>query len=121
MTQNGRWTRRALLQLLGATVATASAGRVFPRAAQAGNQPGRQAWAALEQQLQGRLLTPQLPWRNATAAVLQKLRNPFWIQEQPMGLQSTGWLGAWTAMASMRAIAAESAADLAAGVPCDPR
>ena len=116
MTQNGRWTRRALLQLLGATVATASAGRLLPRAAQAGNQPGREAWADLEQQLQGRLLTPQLPWRNATAAVLQKLRNPFWIQEQPMGLQSTGWLGAWTAMASMRAIAAESAADLAAGV-----
>ena len=59
---------------------------------------------------------PQLPWRNATAAVLKKLRNPFWIQAQPEGLQSTGWLGGWTAVASTRAIAAESAADLAAGV-----
>lgn len=101
---------------MGTTLATASAGRILPRAARAGSQPGRGAWAALEQQLQGRLLTPQLPWRNATAAVLKKLRNPFWIQAQPEGLQSTGWLGGWTAVASTRAIAAESAADLAAGV-----
>ena len=33
-----------------------------------------------------------------------------------MGLQSTGWLGAWKAAASTRVIAAESANDLAAGV-----
>jgi len=116
MTRQGRWTRRALLQLVGTTLATASAGRILPRAAHAGSQPGRGAWAALEQQLQGRLLTPQLPWRNANAAVLKQLRNPFWIQAQPEGLQSTGWLGGWTAVASTRAIAAESAADLAAGV-----
>ena len=57
-----------------------------------------------------------MPWTNATAAVLQKLRNPFWIQAQPEGLQSTGWLGAWKAVASTWAIAAESAQDLAAGV-----
>ena len=66
MTRQGRWTRRALLQLVGTTLATASAGRILPRTAHAGSQPGRGAWAALEQKLQGRLLTPQLPWRNAT-------------------------------------------------------
>ena len=33
-----------------------------------------------------------------------------------MGLQSTGWLGGWQAATSSRAIAAESAEDLAAGV-----
>ncbi len=116
MTTPGRWTRRALLQLLGTTVITASAGHRWPQALRAGTKPGHQDWAALEKQLQGRLLTPQLPWSNATAAVLQKLRNPFWIQDQPMGLQSTGWLGGWHAASSTRAIAAESAGDLAAGV-----
>jgi hypothetical protein len=77
MTTPGRWTRRALLQLLGTTVITASAGHRWPQALRAGTKPGHQDWAALEKQLQGRLLTPQLPWSNATAAVLQKLRNPF--------------------------------------------
>ena len=116
MTSQGRWTRRALLRMLGASIATAGAGQLLPKSARAGNAPSRQAWAALEQQLQGRLLTPQLPWSNASAAVLQKLRNPFWIQDQPMGLQSTGWLEGWEAATSSRAIAAESAEDLAAGV-----
>ncbi|WP_136987685.1 FAD-binding oxidoreductase [Synechococcus sp. UW69] len=116
MTSQGRWSRRALLRMLGAGIATAGAGPLLPKGARAGSAPSRQAWAALEQQLQGRLLTPQLPWSNASAGVLQKLRNPFWIQDQPMGLQSTGWLGGWQAAASSRAIAAESAEDLAAGV-----
>ena len=116
MTNPGGWSRRSLLRLLGLAAATTTAESLWPRGLRAQAGPGRQAWAGLERQLQGRLLSPELPWTNATAAVLKKLRNPFWIQAQPEGLQSTGWLGAWKATASTRAIAAESAQDLAAGV-----
>ena len=116
MTIPGRWTRRALLQMLGSMIVSAGFGHLVPKSSRAGISPGHQSWAALEKQLQGSLLTPELPWVNATASVLKKLHNPFWIQEQPMGLQSTGWLGAWQAAASTRVIAAESAGDLAAGV-----
>ena len=94
MTSQGRWTRRALLRMLGASIATAGTEQLLPKGTLAGSAPSRQAWTALEQHLQGRLLTPQLPWSNASAALLKKLRNPYWIQDQPMGLQSTGWLGA---------------------------
>ena len=116
MTIPGRWTRRALLQMLGSMIVSAGFGHLVPKSSRAGIIPDHQSWTALEKQLQGSLLTPELPWVNATASVLKKLRNPFWIQEQPMGLQSTGWLGAWQAAASTHVIAAESAGDLAVGV-----
>jgi len=75
----------------------ARAGQLLPKGARASSAPSRQAWAALERQLQGRLLSPQLPWSNASAGVLQKLRNPFWIQDQPMGCALLSSIGsAWS-------------------------
>ncbi len=45
-----------------------------------------------------------------------RLKNPFFIQDQPGGTQTNGWLDAWTAAISPYAVAAESAADIAAAV-----
>ena len=44
------------------------------------------------------------------------LANPFAIQDDPAGTQSTGWLGAWTATPSAYAVVAAGAADVAAAV-----
>lgn len=109
-------TRRSVLRIMAGAIAMIRAGHVVPKRALASPIPGPQAWSLLEQQIKGKLLTPTLPWREVSHVVLQKLRNPFWIQGQPGGSQSTGWLGGWQAVASTRAIAAESSEDLAAGV-----
>ena len=111
------WRRRDLL----ATAAGAALSQVLhglrPIPAQASSHNwSRAGLQALRRQLRGELLQPTLPWQQATKSILAKLRNPFWIQDQPGGLQSTGWLNGWTASASRWAIAATCAEDLAAGV-----
>ena len=111
------WRRRDLL----ATAAGAALSQVLhglrPMPAKASHDNwSRAGLEALRRQLRGELLQPALPWQQATKSILAKLRNPFWIQDQPGGLQSTGWLNGWTASASRWAIAATCAEDLAAGV-----
>ena len=111
------WRRRDLLfTIAGAAFSQAIQG-LRPIPSRAANRAWNNASIqALRRQLRGELLRPSLPWYQATAKVLAKLQNPFWIQEQPGGLQSTGWLGGWTASSSRWAIAATCAEDLAAGV-----
>jgi len=43
-------------------------------------------------------------------------RNPFWNEEQPGALQSTGWYGAWMAAASPYAVRAQRTSDIVAAV-----
>src|SRR5207237_8074468 len=50
------------------------------------------------------------------AAASRSSRNPFHLQDQAGGTQSTGWLGAWTAAASAYAVVAEDSADIVAAV-----
>jgi FAD/FMN-containing dehydrogenase len=86
--------------------------------------PSAAAWDALRRKVGGRLVevvSPLAPCLNgksgaACAARLEDFKNPFFIQDQPGGLQSNGWLDAWTAAISPFAVAAESAADVAAAV-----
>jgi FAD/FMN-containing dehydrogenase len=71
-----------------------------------------------------RLLEVQAPLRAcltdpgspAAEAALASLRNPYAIQDDPGAFQTTGWLGAYDNQHSPRAVAAESAADVAAAV-----
>jgi len=44
------------------------------------------------------------------------MRNPYAIQDDPGGFQTTGWFGAYDSGHSPRTVAAESAADIAAAV-----
>jgi FAD/FMN-containing dehydrogenase len=64
----------------------------------------------------GRLIRPRLPWVDATSETFELLKNPFWNEEQPGALQSTGWFGAWTAVASPYAVRAQSTSDIVAAV-----
>jgi FAD/FMN-containing dehydrogenase len=81
-------------------------------------------WERLRSTLVGKLEQPRSPLLPcekeptgpACAAALTDLRNPYYIEDQPGGTESTGWLGAWSAAVSPYAVAAETAADVVAAV-----
>ena len=50
------------------------------------------------------------------AADLDRLKNPFVIQDDPGATESMGWLGAWDAQPSAFAVEAENAGDVVAAV-----
>ncbi|MGA8458869.1 MAG: FAD-binding protein [Streptosporangiaceae bacterium] len=56
------------------------------------------------------------PGSPAAEAALANLRNPYAIQDDPGAFQTTGWFGAFENRHSPVAVAAESAADIAAAV-----
>jgi hypothetical protein len=80
--------------------------------------------AALARQFGDRLLEVRSPVQacltdNAgadCAAALSGLRNPYWIQDQPGGYHTGGWLGAYEPCYSTCAVAAQTSADIAAAV-----
>lgn len=78
--------------------------------------PEPEAWQALQDEVGDRLISTSLPWRDATPEVFELLKNPFWNEEQPGSLQSTGWYKAWTAAASPKAVRAKQAGDIVAAV-----
>ncbi|HTZ29556.1 MAG TPA: FAD-binding protein [Streptosporangiaceae bacterium] len=71
--------------------------------------PGEGTVADLAAKVGSRLLDVQPP-------PLANMRNPYAIQDDPGGFQTTGWFGAYDSAPSPRAVAAESAADVAAAV-----
>ncbi|TCT00618.1 FAD-binding protein [Aquabacter spiritensis] len=86
--------------------------------------PSAADWAELRRRVGGRLERVASPLaaceRTPDGALcetaLQNLANPFFIQDQAGGTQSTGWLDGWTAAPSVYAVVPESAADVAAAV-----
>jgi hypothetical protein len=80
--------------------------------------------ADLARQFGDRLLKVRPPWHACIpdgasadcAAALSGLRNPYWIEEQPGGYHTTGWLGAYEPEVSSYAVAVETSADIAAAV-----
>lgn len=53
---------------------------------------------------------------DACAAALSGLRNPYWIEDEPGGYHTAGWLGAYEPSYSTYAVAAQTSADIAAAV-----
>jgi hypothetical protein len=77
--------------------------------------------AALARQFGDRLLPVQLPVQAHLAgpnrvAALPRLRNPYWIEDEPGGYHTAGWLGAYEPACSTCAVAVETSADIAAAV-----
>jgi FAD/FMN-containing dehydrogenase len=80
--------------------------------------------AELARQFGDQLLEVRSPWHPCIgdsastdcAAALSGLRNPYWIEDQPGGYHTTGWLGAYEPEFSSYAVAVESSADIAAAV-----
>ena len=125
-------SRRKFLSTMGTAAAGASFILGGPRAEGIGQKglvhdglqegsglpwPSQLEWSQLEQQVEGRLIRPQLAWGpGAPRDIFEKLKNPFFNEETPGATQSTGWLNAWDSAASPYAVAAEKAEDIAAAV-----
>lgn len=81
-------------------------------------------FSALAQKVGDRLLHVQAPLRACLSGgdvpgctkALASLRNPYAIEDDPGAFHTTGWLGAYDARHSPVAVAAETAADIAAAV-----
>ena len=86
--------------------------------------PSPAAWDRLKARVGGNLIKPaSLLGSCETEAksvgcstLLKSLQNPFFIGDQPSGTQVSGYLDAWTPAPSAYAVAAHSAADVAAAV-----
>src|SRR5438477_3116753 len=86
--------------------------------------PTRDDWQKFGASLRGKLEQPQTPLApcrsdaagEACATAIRNSTNPFYLQDQPGGTESTGWLGAWTAASSAYAVVAKDASDVVAAV-----
>jgi hypothetical protein len=94
------------------------------------SRPGREGWPtaddwqSLNRSTSGRLLRPQSPIAACATSpnsescreALASLQNPFYLGDQVALTQTSGWVGAWSSQPSAYAVAAETAADVAAAV-----
>jgi FAD/FMN-containing dehydrogenase len=86
--------------------------------------PGTAEWNRLKEAVGGRLTNVESPLAacasdpdtSACSELLRNLRNPFFIGEQPWATQISGWADAWMSAPSVFAVAAKTAADVAAAV-----
>jgi FAD/FMN-containing dehydrogenase len=81
--------------------------------------PSPMQWDELNRAVGGRLLKLQSPFTASKATcteALQHLKNPFYLGDQPALTQTSGWAEAWLSQPSAYAVAAQSAADVAAAV-----
>lgn len=121
--------RRALLRGVAASglIAVASPAWSAPapfRRVRPGDKgwPAAADWTALGQKLKGKLIAIQSPLvacakgEGDCAALFANLKNPYFIGDDPALTQSLGYTDAWTSQPSAYAVAAESAADVAAAV-----
>src|SRR5262249_24397008 len=86
--------------------------------------PSAASWDKLKKDVGGNLAEVQrlfaacatlLPGRECLE-VLENLRNPFYLGDQPAGTQISGWLDAWTSEPSAYAVRAHDAGDIATAV-----
>ena len=81
-------------------------------------------WATLKAEVRGTLLEPHALFAACETApsgmtcvdVEKRIRNPFYIGDQPAGTEVSGWLDAWRPAPSAYAVKARHAADVAAAV-----
>ncbi|HET9810478.1 MAG TPA: FAD-dependent oxidoreductase, partial [Sphingomicrobium sp.] len=103
--------------LLGSAAATA-----LPRPLHRAAQP-QSALGELRARVGERLIAINSPLvaaaRSGGAGVdqlFEKLKNPYYLGDEPALTQTLGWIDAWTSQPSFAAVAAESAGDVAAAV-----
>jgi FAD/FMN-containing dehydrogenase len=110
--------------LLSGSSATAQAARkTRARPGEAG-WPSDAQWEELNRQVGGRLIKVKSPLAECAAApsdpacaqTFKELKNPYFLGDGVGLTQSLGWVDAWTSRPSVYAVAAESAADVAAGI-----
>ena len=88
------------------------------------NWPSKEAWAELERWLDGQLIKVVSPLSGcmgaspseACAYLAKEIKNPYYLGHEVGLTQTLGWVGAWTSRPSVYAVAAKSAADVAAAI-----
>jgi FAD/FMN-containing dehydrogenase len=86
--------------------------------------PSKEAWKRLSDAVSGNLLPVDFPLAACTSGagsadcknVLESLKNPYYIGDQPGLTQTLGWVDAWSTKPSVYAVAARNADDIAAAV-----
>lgn len=86
--------------------------------------PTERAWGRLERDVGGRLVRlesplaacSEAPETEACADLLRRIRNPFYLSDQPALTQTSGWVDAWASVPSIYAVAARETADVVAAV-----
>ncbi len=86
--------------------------------------PTAAAWEKLKQQVGGQLIPVQSPLSACQSAsdsascqdLLNNLKNPYYVGDQPGLTQTLGWADAWVTKPSVYAFAARDANDIAAAV-----
>jgi len=130
----------ARLAVLAALAGCGGAARVDERPAAAEPitarcRPGQPCWPSEAdwQQLRARLRgalepvqSPLAPCRadpasEACTTTLRSMKNPFYLQDQPGGTETAGWLDAWTAAPSAYAVVAETAVSGSCSTKGPPR
>jgi hypothetical protein len=109
------------LQAASSTSPNTAARRVRPSDP---SWPDAASWERLNQQVGGQLIKVKSPLSACDAApdsaacekTIQDLKNPYFIGDQPGGMQSSGWVDAWDAAPSFYGVAARNTADMVAAV-----
>jgi FAD/FMN-containing dehydrogenase len=109
------------LQAASSTSTNTAARRVRPSDP---SWPDAASWERLKEEVGGQLIKVISPLAACDAAsdsaacqkIIQDLKNPYFIGDQPGGTQSSGWVDAWDAALSVYAVAARSTADVVAAV-----
>jgi len=111
--------RRAVVKAMASAAALAGFG---PALASARKVPAK-AWDSLRKQVGERLVPVRSPLAEVARAggagadeLFARIRNPYFLGDEPGLTQTLGWVDAWTSRPSDYAVAAESAADVAAAV-----
>lgn len=109
--------RRTFLQT---TAAAAAMSAFAPVLAVAKHAPD---WAALRRRIGNRLIDIRSPLVECAKhhgagadALFARLKNPFYLSDEPSLTQTLGWVGAWTSEPSVKGVAAENTNDIAAAI-----
>ena len=86
--------------------------------------PSAAGWEKLKQQVGGQLIPVQFPLTACQSApdlascqdILNNLKNPYYVGDQPGLTQTLGWANAWVTKPSVYAVAARDANDIAAAI-----
>jgi FAD/FMN-containing dehydrogenase len=109
------------VQAASSTSTNTAARRVHPSDP---SWPDAASWERLNEDVGGQLIKVKSPLSACDAApdsaacqkIIQDLKNPYFIGDQPGGTQSSGWVDAWDSAPSVYAVVARSTADLVAAV-----
>jgi FAD/FMN-containing dehydrogenase len=86
--------------------------------------PNGESWDRLDRDVGGRLIEVPSPLAACASAhddaackvLINDLRNPYFVGDQPGATQTSGWIDAWTSTPSAYAVAARTTADVVAAV-----